>query len=238
MRFPPGIIGGMVNFMLILLLGYLVGSFPTSLLAGRILKGIDIREHGSGNAGATNTFRILGWKAGLAVASLDLAKGCLAVFFLSRIRLAAGAASPPGPDSLLPILVGCAAILGHIFPVFARFRGGKGVGTGAGAMFALDPVVASCCLCVFILAAFFSGFVSLASILASLALPLSYLAVTALRGEAPDTVWIVFTSATAAFIIFMHRRNIGRLLGGEENRFEKLVSLRRRLFGRKGRNRP
>ena len=68
MRFPPGIIGGMVNFMLILLLGYLVGSFPTSLLAGRILKGIDIREHGSGNAGATNTFRILGWKAGLAVA--------------------------------------------------------------------------------------------------------------------------------------------------------------------------
>jgi len=224
----------MLDVALILTLSYLAGSIPTSILAGRLLRGIDIRRHGSGNAGATNTFRVLGWKAGLAVAAIDVAKGFLAVLLIARIRISGGpgaAAVLIQPPSLLPVLAGCAAILGHIFPVFARFRGGKGVGTGAGAMFALHPAVAGCCLFVFVVTALLTGYVSLSSILASITLPVSYLVITALQGEPFDAAWIVFTWCVAAAIVYMHRKNIRRLFRGTESRFEKLRVFRRRLDG-------
>ena len=221
----------MVDLAVILLLSYLFGSIPTSILAGRLMRGIDIREHGSGNAGATNTFRVLGWKAGLAVAVIDVAKGLLTVLLVARIRIG----SPPGdplvePESLLFILSGCAAIAGHIFPVFARFRGGKGVATGAGVVFALQPLVAACCLVTFISVVSLSGYVSLGSIAASVMLPLSYVLITLLRGQPWDAAWLIFCGAIALVIISMHRKNIGRLWRGSENRFDGL-----RLFrGRRG----
>ena len=214
--------------MAALILSYLVGSIPTSIIAGRLLKGIDIREHGSGNAGATNAFRVLGWKPGLAVALFDMGKGIFTILVISRIEfLPEWLGTYDGPAVLVPILCCCLAIIGHMFPVFAGFRGGKGVAAGAGAFFALHPVTAAICLAVFTMVLVASGYVSLSSIFAAVTLPLSYVLLILITRGQFDTVWIVFTSLVAALIILMHRRNISRLLAGTENRFEKV-----RIFAR------
>lgn len=220
----------MTALLLLIIPAYLVGSFPTSILAGRLLAGIDIREQGSGNAGATNTFRLLGWKAGLAVALIDFAKGYFTVRLLASGRLLSSLPSLPAgfPAPLLPILLACAVILGHILPIWAGFRGGKGVAAGAGAVFALQPLVAALCLGGFVLVLAGSGLVSLASLTAALLMPLGSLALAALTGRAPEPVWMTFSAAAALLIFFMHRKNIARLLRRRENRIESL-----RLFGRK-----
>jgi glycerol-3-phosphate acyltransferase PlsY len=211
-------------------LAYLVGSLPTSILAGRLLAGIDIREHGSGNAGATNTFRVLGWKAGLGVALIDFAKGYFTVRLLAAPRLLSSLPALPAgfPAPLLPILLACAVIIGHILPLWAGFRGGKGVAAGAGAVFALQPVAAAICLGGFVLVLISSGLVSLASLTAALLLPLGSLLLAALTGRPPEPVWTIFTAAAALLILLMHRKNIVRLIRGQENRIDKL-----RLFGRR-----
>jgi glycerol-3-phosphate acyltransferase PlsY len=220
----------MLFLLLLIVPAYLAGSFPTSILAGRLLAGIDIREHGSGNAGATNTFRVLGWKAGTAVALIDFAKGYFTVRLLGGPRLLSLLPAPPAgfPAALLPILLACAVIGGHILPVWAGFRGGKGVAAGAGAVFALEPVLASVCLAGFVLVLAASGFVSLASMTAALLLPLGSLALAALAGRAPEPVWMTFSTAAALLILLMHRKNIARLWGRRENRIGAL-----RLCGRR-----
>jgi glycerol-3-phosphate acyltransferase PlsY len=183
---------------------YLAGSIPTSYLAGR-LAGIDLREHGSKNLGATNVYRVLGWKFAVPVGALDVAKGALPVALATRF-----AAEPPW----IPILVGCAAVAGHVFSVFLRFRGGKGVATAAGVVLALAPLPLGVSALVWLGLLATTGFVSVASIVGALAFPV---AVRILTPDAVYTFWIGVGLAT--FILYTHRSNVQRLLAGTENRF-------------------
>jgi len=150
----------MLNLLVILVLSYLTGSFPTSIIVGKLTKGIDVREHGSGNAGGTNAFRVLGWKAGLFVSLVDIAKGTFATLVISRIRFGT---LPFENPALLMVLAGIFAILGHTYTIFAGFQGGKGVATGAGMLIGLFPYALLTCLVIFGLTLFSTGLVSLSS---------------------------------------------------------------------------
>jgi acyl phosphate:glycerol-3-phosphate acyltransferase len=196
---------------LMLVVAYLVGSIPASIIAVRLLAGTDVRDQGSGNAGASNTARVLGWKAGLAVAAFDVAKGAAAVLLVSRI--APLAVSP----SAGPALCGLAAVVGHVLPVFAGFRGGKGVATAAGAAAALVPLLALFGLAAFAAAAALSRRASVASLAGAAALPVAYLVSRAL-GAAADPWQGGFCLAALLVLMLTHRSNIGRLLRGEEPR--------------------
>jgi glycerol-3-phosphate acyltransferase PlsY len=215
-----------VQLILLLLLSYITGSFPTSIITGKILRGIDIREHGSGNAGGTNVFRVLGWKPALVVTLVDIFKGWLPTAYYAT-HLFQG--QPIGDQGIVQILCGFAAVLGHTYTVFAGFKGGKGVGTLAGMMIALFPLVIGLCLIVFVLTLLLSGYVSLSSILASVALPIFLLLLPPLAGVTPAPLSLmVFALLVPWFIIYTHRSNISRLRAGTENRFEKAMILRRK----------
>jgi acyl phosphate:glycerol-3-phosphate acyltransferase len=202
-----------------LVAAYLLGSIPTAVIAGRLLKGTDIRTQGSGNAGATNTARILGFKAGLVVAVIDLAKGMAAVLLVSLIA--------PLPGSAGSVLCGIAAVAGHVFPVFAGFRGGKGVATSAGAAIALFPVLAPFCLLFFLLAAGLSRWVVVASLTAAFVLPAAYL-VSCAFGAVFDPWRMAFCAAVFLIAVFTHRGNIARLFRGEEKKLDFKAMFRRR----------
>jgi glycerol-3-phosphate acyltransferase PlsY len=206
----------------VILLSYLAGSFPTSIVVGRLFFGKDIRDSGSGNAGGTNSFRVLGWKAGIAVVIVDVGKGFLAAFLIWRF----GEGSRL-PDDLLRLLAGASAVAGHVWTVFAGFRGGKGVGTAAGALFSIAPVATAAAALVFALVLLSTGIVSLGSLSAALVFPLALLGL-GLLGMPPSPYLIGFACLLAPLIFFTHRSNIRRLLRGEENRFEKLRIFRRR----------
>ncbi|MDD5541427.1 MAG: glycerol-3-phosphate 1-O-acyltransferase PlsY [Candidatus Marinimicrobia bacterium] len=214
----------MLTLIAILLLSYLIGSIPTAIIVGKITKNIDIRQYGSGNAGGTNAFRVLGWKAGLFVSLFDVAKGVFATAFISQIRLD----TPPLDSAWLMILAGVCAILGHTYTIFAGFKGGKGVATGAGMIVALYPIAFLICLLIFALVLFSTGLVSVSSISAAVSLPI-ILGLFDRFGSAPvDRALLIFSVVIPIFIIFTHRSNIRRLLKGEEKPFEKLILLRRR----------
>lgn len=193
-----------------LALAYVSGSIPFALMAGRV-HGVDLRTQGSGNLGATNVFRVLGWKTGVAVFLADALKGALPVLLL-----------PPYIDSTRPtavwgILVGVAAIAGHVRPLFLGFRkGGKGVATAAGVFFALAPVPMLATFAVFVAVVFASGYVSLGSLTSAVLLP-TLLAVTLGTGSPLFLVSVVI----ATFVFWTHRANIRRLRRGEEHRFGK-----------------
>ena len=190
---------------LLLLAAYLIGAFPTSYIVARLTRGIDLREHGSGNLGATNAFRVLGWRAAAPIFIVDVAKGFLPVFFFPRMN---------GSESILWALAyGAAAIVGHMFSIYVRFKGGKGVATGAGVFLALAPFAALGSLVIWSLFVFGTGYVSLASIISAATLPL----LIALSG-APGSV-LALSIALATFVIYAHRANVRRLLRGEEHRF-------------------
>ncbi len=205
--------------VIMLIVAYLIGCIPTAVIAGRLLKGIDIRTRGSGNAGATNAARILGFRAGLVVALVDLAKGLAAVLLVARIA--------PLPGSVGPVLCGIAAVVGHVFPVFAAFRGGKGVATSAGAAIALFPILAPICLAFFLLTAGLSRRVALASLTSAFILPAAYL-VSCAFGAVFDPWMLAFTMAALLIAIFTHRGNIARLLRGEEKKLDFTDLFRRR----------
>ncbi len=214
----------MLSLVLILVLSYLVGSVPTSILAARWLRGIDIRQHGSGNAGATNVFRTLGTGPGLAVMLIDLLKGVFAVGVIARLRVG-GEAPPeffwPNGDGWLMVLAGAAAVLGHIYTLYAGFKGGKGVATGAGVVVALAPVPVLVGLGLFAIIVWTTRYVSLASMAAAASLPLTQLLrewVFGVDVSAP-TMW--FCIVVPFLILFTHRANIGRLLHGTESRVGK-----------------
>jgi len=214
----------MIELLILLIVSYLVGSTPTSIITSRLIYKTDIREHGSGNAGATNVFRTFGWKPALFVTLVDGFKGWLPAFvaghFMSENILFAG-----NPD-LLMILAGFAAILGHTYTIFAGFRGGKGVGTAAGMLIALFPIAVPICLAVFILTLMFTGIVSLGSMLAAITLPLS---LYFLGGVVESSVTLkIFALLIPLFIIYTHRSNIQRMREGTENRFKKAM-----IFSRK-----
>ncbi len=204
----------MKEFILIIV-AYLIGSIPTALIISKVFFKIDIRDYGSGNMGATNTFRILGSKYGVIVMAGDMLKGILAV----------------GLYNLLPyyltnelertnfmIGLGLAAVLGHIYPIWAEFKGGKGVATLFGMVLAIQPVVALSCVGVFIVVLYLTRYVSLSSILAGIALPICVLWIY----NEKEIFYRVFAIAVAALIILTHQKNIGRLLKGMREGFQYL----------------
>lgn len=187
-------------------LSYLLGATPTSYWVGRAFHGLDLREHGSGNLGATNAFRVLGWKSALPVVLVDIAKGWLPVWLFPAV---AGVAFP------WSLAFGTAAILGHMFSPWVGFKGGKGVATSAGVFAALSPWAVLAGLVLWIGLAFGTGYVSLASIAAAIALPPLIWFTPHTGGDA--LVW--FSLPMAVFIVWKHRTNVRRLMAGEENRF-------------------
>lgn len=214
----------MWTLIAILVLSYLVGSIPTAIIAGKVLRGIDVRQFGSGNAGGTNAFRVLGWKAGLFVSLFDIAKGAFATVVISQIRFDAPFLNP----TVLMILAGLCAILGHTFTIFAGFKGGKGVACGAGMIIGLYPVVFLFCLLVFALVLFSTGIVAVSSISAAVSLPVILWLFDRFGSMPIDNALLIFSIIIPVFIIFTHRSNIKRLLKGEEKPFEKLILFRRR----------
>lgn len=202
--------------LFLITISYFIGSIPTSIIAGKLLCGIDIREHGSKNPGATNTFRVLGKKIGISVGLIDIFKGFFCVVFLTAIV---------PPDSwisgeLRPVLAGFAAITGHVWTVFAGFKGGKGVGTSFGVFLGLAPIPSLVAAVVWSAFTFGTGYVSLGSIVAAAALPVSVVIEGFVRGSVP-VLLTVLSSVIGILIIVRHRSNISRLLKGEENRFGK-----------------
>lgn len=190
---------------------YLLGSIPTAVWTGKWLHDTDVREHGSGNAGATNVIRVLGWKTGIPVLLIDLAKGWLATMLPVFLN-----AAEPGSAILtnLQIAAGLFSITGHIFPVFAGFRGGKGVATMFGVLLALQPLLTLLCMGVFLIVLIITGIVSVSSMTAGMAFPVFLF----LLFDTPSAVFKVFSIIVAIALLLTHRKNIGRLLKGEEKK--------------------
>lgn len=200
-----------IAFSIILIIAYLLGSIPTSYLIGRILKKIDIRKFGSGNIGATNAFRVLGVKVGILTLIIDVAKGFFAIQLGKYIL--------ENPDDLILIFIGLAVILGHIFTIFLKFKGGKGVATSAGVFIALIPIPVFITLVVFILTVLISKYVSLGSLLAALTLFITELIININNSFAEIEILILIFIITV-FIIIRHRENIKRILKGNENKIK------------------
>lgn len=198
------------------LIAYLLGSIPTSVWIGRFFYGIDVREFGSGNAGATNTFRVLGRRAGVPVLIIDILKGSLGVglsYFSDYL---------PGSSAFinLQIGLGIAGLVGHIFPVFAGFRGGKGVATLLGAVICIAPMACMLSLLVFLAVLFSTRIVSLSSMLAGVSFPL----VLNLWLNNNNSVLLIFSVVVALLLIVTHRKNIQRLLKNQESRVNLFAS--------------
>ena len=197
----------------LLLAAYLTGSIATSVWVGKAFYGKDVRDFGSGNAGATNTFRVLGKKAGIPVLIIDILKGVLATMY--PVWLVGLVGQVLDYTELWQILCGVAAVLGHIFPVYEKFKGGKGVATVLGVALGLQPVVSLICIAIFLLILLSTRYVSLGSMLASVAFPLLLL----IPAFAPDGLAMyVFGVVMCVAVVFTHKKNIGRLRAGNENK--------------------
>ncbi len=195
---------------IIVVLAYLLGSIPTAVWVSKRAFGIDIREYGSGNAGATNTFRVLGKKAGSFVMFVDMMKGFLAV----KLSLLSHFSWTSEAITNLQIILGLAAVLGHIFPIWAGFKGGKGIATLFGMILGIQPLVAVLLVGVFVLMLYITQYVSLSSISASIAFPVLILFIF----REPEVSYRLFAIATACLVVLTHHKNIERLLHGNENK--------------------
>ncbi|MFT6921835.1 MAG: glycerol-3-phosphate acyltransferase PlsY [Crocinitomicaceae bacterium] len=201
----------MINFIVFGLVAYLLGSIPTAVWIGKAKYGIDVREHGSHNAGATNTFRVLGKKPGVIVLLIDIFKGFTAVSlpFLFGV-------GKWGSEELINVqlVVALLAVLGHVLPLFAGFKGGKGVATSLGVIIGIHPPAAGICVIVFLIVFISSKFVSLGAMIAACCFPMLlafYFKV--------DSVWLIsFSIFLSTAVVYSHKKNIGRLLKGEENK--------------------
>jgi glycerol-3-phosphate acyltransferase PlsY len=194
-----------VTLALWLVASYVLGSLPTSYLAAKYGAGIDLREVGSKSLGATNVYRILGWRYAIPVGVIDMAKGAIPVLLF---------APRAGTAAWIPLATGTAAVLGHVFSAFVRFRGGKGVATAAGVVVALQPAALGLAAIVWVGVLLATRIVSVASIASAVAFPLTVWIVDR------DNVWVLGAgSALALFIVFTHRSNLRRLLDGTEHRF-------------------
>ncbi len=201
-----------MNIAILLVFAYLIGSIPTAVWVSKCVYGIDIREHGSGNAGATNAFRILGSKAGAGVMIADMMKGFLAV----KLSMLSPYVILSEPFVNLQIFLGLAAVLGHIFPIWAEFRGGKGIATLFGMILSIHPIVAASLILVFFLMLLLTRYVSLSSITASIAFPVLILFI--FNADAKELSYRLFAIATAFLVVLTHHKNISRLLSGNENK--------------------
>lgn len=215
-----------MNEILLIIAAYLIGSIPTAVWVSRFFFDIDIRDYGSGNSGATNTYRVLGAKWGTMVMIIDMIKAIIAVklaFFL--------------PNSFnsdiylvnMQLGLGLAAVLGHIFPIWAEFRGGKGVATLFGMVLGIQPNVALCCVGVFILVLYLTRWVSLSSILASIAFPVFILVIF----NEPEKLYRVFAITVALLVLLTHQKNISRLIKGSESKVPILKHRDRKRRSRK-----
>jgi len=195
-------------------LAYLLGSIPTAVWVGKTFHGLDVREHGSGNAGATNVIRVLGWKTGIPVMIVDIGKGWLAAYLPVLLHLA-----EPGSAQLIniQILTGLTSIIGHVYPVLAGFRGGKGVACTVGVLIALHPFLTLSCIAIFLIVLLITGYVSVASMSMGIAFPILLFTLF----STPSTYFKIFSVFIAIAIILTHRKNIKRLLKGEESKFIK-----------------
>ena len=212
--------------LLLIVCAYLIGSIPTALIISKKFFGIDIREYGSGNMGATNTFRVLGSQYGIIVMVCDILKGMIAValynflpyYFHNELE-----------RTNFMIGLGLSAVMGHIFPVWANFKGGKGVATLFGMILAIQPVVAVSCVGVFLLVLFLTRYVSLSSVLGALMLPICVLWIW----NEHEVMYRVFALLVASLVILTHQKNIGRILRGVESRVPILKHRDRRKLRRK-----
>jgi acyl phosphate:glycerol-3-phosphate acyltransferase len=204
----------MINTQLLLfsLTAYLLGSIPSAVWFGKLFYGIDVREHGSGNAGATNTLRVLGNKPGFIVLGIDLLKGFLAanlVVFFKDLE----------PDTnaylLHQIAFGALAVIGHVFPVFAQFKGGKGIATLLGITIALNGMLALICAALFVVIVYITRYISVGSMLSAIASP--FIAFGLYHAEINALVY--FCAIVALLVVYTHRANIKRLINGNENKF-------------------
>ncbi|MGA9855144.1 MAG: glycerol-3-phosphate 1-O-acyltransferase PlsY [Gammaproteobacteria bacterium] len=203
-----------------ILLAYLLGSLIGSLIVGKFYGGVDIRKSGSGNAGSTNALRTQGKVFALWVMVIDVGKGVLAAGALPYLPLMHGSVSP----GWVSVLCGAAAVVGHVFPVFFRFHGGKGAATFLGVLLMISWPALILALVVWVFVLIFSGYVSLSTILAACSVPVYALLA---RGDGFNSPLFWFGIAMALFIVFTHRTNIGRLKSGTENRFTRVMLLRR-----------
>jgi glycerol-3-phosphate acyltransferase PlsY len=213
----------MLLLAIIVILSYLVGSIPNSIIISKLVRGIDIREHGSGNAGGTNVMRVLGWKYGVLVIFLDALKGSIAVVLIARLfygPLPFENVSPFDDFTLVQVIAGISAVIGHIWTVFAGFRGGKGIATALGMLLMLITVDMLIAVGIFTLVVVISRYVSLGSIIAAISVPSTLFIRENLFHvdiQGYSTIF-PFILAVTALVIFTHRKNLVRILSGNENK--------------------
>ena len=198
-----------MKVILFLIIGYVMGALPNGVWIGKYFKGIDIREHGSKNSGATNSYRVLGPKYGLMVLAADALKGFLPPFLASQF----------GVTGNWLILIGMAAIIGHILSFFLNFKGGKGVATSLGVFLFLIPKVTLALLVIFIIVVYATRYISLGSIIAAILLPVLTF-ISPLNYGIEKWPMMVMTIIIAIFVVYKHKTNIERLLKGTENKFK------------------
>jgi glycerol-3-phosphate acyltransferase PlsY len=202
-----------LSVLCLAILSYLLGSIPSAVWVGQAFYGIDVRHYGSGNAGATNTFRVLGKKAGVGVLLMDVIKGFTAACLVNYLP----EVSPVFHKTQyinLQLLFGLSAVLGHLFPVFANFKGGKGIATLFGMLIAIHFISALACLGIFVFILFATRFVSLSSISAAIMFPIQLIWIF----KRDEQLFIAFGVCAALLVILTHRKNINRLLTGNENK--------------------
>jgi len=211
----------MMAFLVICVLAYLIGSIPSSVWVSKIYKGIDVREHGSGNAGATNTFRVLGWKAGVVVVIMDFVKGFTVTVYISKLAIYLGGLPEyfTGENEVvMRIIVGIIAVIGHTLPIWAQFRGGKGMLTAGGMLYGVEPISITITILTFILVISTTRYASLASIVASIVYPIILVVMKFFLGYTINPLVLVIAIILCGFLIFKHKTNITRLLNGTETK--------------------
>jgi len=199
--------------LLFILLAYLTGAFPSAVWVGKIFYKIDVREFGSGNAGATNTFRVLGKKAGIPVLIMDVFKGWICVYYFSFLTNIPESASVEAVFEI-KLAFGIAAVIGHLFPIYTGFRGGKGIATLLGLLIGLHYVAALCSILVFVIVFISSKYVSLGSIIASIAFPIIVVLILGSNNLSLN----LFAFFVPILSLITHQKNIERLLRGEETK--------------------
>ncbi len=197
--------------ILLIIIAYLLGSIPSSVWIGRRFYGVDVREHGSGNAGFSNTMRVLGWRAGLPVFLIDMLKGYLAVTLVRLFNIYI-----PGTADFVSyqLILGGAAVIGHIFPVYVGFKGGKGVATLLGILLAVQPQPTLICLGIFVVVFLTTRYVSLSSMIAGISFPVLIIFVF----KCTISSLVIFSMIISILLLLTHQKNIERLINREESR--------------------
>lgn len=222
-----------LRLIIIIVQSYLIGSIPNALIIGKRFFGVDVRTVGSGNMGSTNVFRTLGWKAGAIVQLLDIAKGLVAVLLVAYFfdtKMPFANYTPFEDETIVGVIAGVSAVIGHMWSVFAGFKGGKGINTSLGLLIAVAPVEVAVGLGAFLALLFLSGYVSLGSIGAAIVIPSTMVFrynVLGVSIEGYNTL-VFFLIGLSLLVLYAHRSNIRRLIDGTESRFTKLAILRRK----------